>query len=326
MIEQRLTGENIPFELIPTGKALDTFFFARDLDFDKYSLLVAAGGDGTYHEVVNGMLARDDKKKIPIGLIPNGSGNDLCTSLGFKTLDEALDYIVNREVTKVDTVRVLIDHENEESLPEDINERVMFCRHMMINSALAFPAKIANEAIPWKACCGKASYTIATLIEAIKCGVQPDHFNIFIDGVLQKMDTKNDVQTILFMLFNGKNTGAGMILNPFAVMNDGLLDATWLHDENKMGVLGIADLLDKAAKKGGVQTYENVVTHVRGKQIRIEFTGSDRKKPTGGFGQQLIGIDGEDLRFNNYVIYDAMPGNVEFLFDSASFFRPADKN
>jgi len=246
MIEQRLSGENISFELIPTGKALDTFFFARDLDLDKYSLLVAAGGDGTYHEVVNGMLARDDKKKIPIGLIPNGSGNDLCLSLGCTTPDEALDYIVNREVTKVDTVRVLIDHENEESLPEDINERIKFCRHMMINSSLAFPAKIANEAVPWKAWVGTASYKIVTLFEAIKGNVQPDHFNIFIDGVVQKMDTKNDVQTILIMLFNGKTTGAGMILNPFAVMNDGLLDVTWLHDENKMGVFGIADLLDKA--------------------------------------------------------------------------------
>lgn len=45
-------------------------------------MLVAAGGDGSYHEVVNGMLARTDKKKIPIGLIPNGSGNDTCTAIG----------------------------------------------------------------------------------------------------------------------------------------------------------------------------------------------------------------------------------------------------
>lgn len=45
-------------------------------------MLVACGGDGTCHEVVNGMMMRDDKKKIPIGFIPNGSGDDLCSSLG----------------------------------------------------------------------------------------------------------------------------------------------------------------------------------------------------------------------------------------------------
>jgi hypothetical protein len=29
---------------------------------------------------------------------------------------------------------------------------------------------------------------------------------------------------------NGKNSGAGIIVNPFACMNDGLIDITWIHD------------------------------------------------------------------------------------------------
>ena len=59
-------------------------------------MLVAAGGDGTYHEVINGMLARRDGKKIPIGMIPNGSGNDTCRSIGAGQLDQALDYLCAR--------------------------------------------------------------------------------------------------------------------------------------------------------------------------------------------------------------------------------------
>ncbi len=73
--------------------------------------MVAAGGDGTYHEVVNGMLARNDGLKIPIGMIPNGSGNDTCTSIGILTLDNALDYIVKGELIPLDTVRILIDYD-----------------------------------------------------------------------------------------------------------------------------------------------------------------------------------------------------------------------
>jgi len=80
-IEERLRSEDIEYELKPTQAAGDTFRYAYDLDIEKYSLLVAAGGDGTYHEVINGMLMRKDGKKLPIGLIPNGSGNDLCNSL-----------------------------------------------------------------------------------------------------------------------------------------------------------------------------------------------------------------------------------------------------
>lgn len=77
-------------------------------------MLVAAGGDGSYHEVVNGMLARQDKKKLPIGMIPNGSGNDTCSSLGVMNLEDALNYIVNAEVLSIDTVRCLIDHDEYE--------------------------------------------------------------------------------------------------------------------------------------------------------------------------------------------------------------------
>lgn len=46
------------------------------MDIDKYSALIAVGGDGTFHEVVNGLLHRPDKKRLPIAFLPNGSGND----------------------------------------------------------------------------------------------------------------------------------------------------------------------------------------------------------------------------------------------------------
>ena len=53
------------------------------------------------------------------------------------------------------------------------------------------------------------------------------------------------------MLFNGKFSGGGLIVDPFACMNDGLIDLTWLHDETQEGLLGVADILGKAKSKGG---------------------------------------------------------------------------
>lgn len=43
--------------------------------------LVIAGGDGTIHEVVNGLSAGAERP-LPLGLVPLGTGNDLCRSLG----------------------------------------------------------------------------------------------------------------------------------------------------------------------------------------------------------------------------------------------------
>ena len=74
-----------------------------------------------------------------------------------------------------------MDHEDEESLPEGL-DRINYCRHMLINSAMAMPAKIANTAIPLKSCCGTKSYEIATVWEACKGNFRPDNYDLFIDG------------------------------------------------------------------------------------------------------------------------------------------------
>ena len=38
-------------------------------------MIVAVGGDGHVNEVLNGMYARKDGINLPIGFVPNGSGN-----------------------------------------------------------------------------------------------------------------------------------------------------------------------------------------------------------------------------------------------------------
>jgi diacylglycerol kinase family enzyme len=180
-ISARFETAKIKVEFKPTQKYLDPFNFAREIDFTQYSLLIVAGGDGTIHEVVNGMLMRDDKKLIPLAFIPNGSGDDFCSAIGVMSVDHALDYICKGEIIKCDTARILMDHETEETLPEGI-ERLNHLRYMMINSGAALPPLVAFKAKAWKACCGKTSYTIATLIEAIKGNIVPDIFDVFLDG------------------------------------------------------------------------------------------------------------------------------------------------
>ena len=90
-------------------------------NLDLYAGLVAVGGDGTLHEVINGMMFRADKKKVPIALIPNGTGNDLCNSVGVKSIEQALAFIKKGDLIQMDLNRVLMDAETEEEIPKDDN-------------------------------------------------------------------------------------------------------------------------------------------------------------------------------------------------------------
>ena len=72
----------IPIEIFATTGYLSAYNHTLTYDLDACSAVVASGGDGTLHEVVNGMMQRKDGKRIPVGFIPNGSGNDICLNLG----------------------------------------------------------------------------------------------------------------------------------------------------------------------------------------------------------------------------------------------------
>ena len=87
LIKKRFDLEGIPYEFLLSTRLFMTWELAQNLDMDKYSALLAVGGDGTFHEVVNGMLHRSDKRRLPVGFIPNGSGNDTLRAFGVITVD-----------------------------------------------------------------------------------------------------------------------------------------------------------------------------------------------------------------------------------------------
>jgi len=80
---------------------------------------VAVGGDGTCHEVVNGLMRRADKRKIPMGFIPGGTGNDFCTNFCNETFERGIDYLVKGQLIKTDIFKVLLDYNSEEEIMKD---------------------------------------------------------------------------------------------------------------------------------------------------------------------------------------------------------------
>jgi diacylglycerol kinase family enzyme len=64
--------------VVETSARGDAVRIAREADADAFDAVVAAGGDGTINEVVNGLVGR----ALPLGIIPLGTANVLAHEVG----------------------------------------------------------------------------------------------------------------------------------------------------------------------------------------------------------------------------------------------------
>jgi len=200
-------------------------------------------------------------------------------------------------------------------------KRASHVRHLVINGAFSIPCRIANGAIKWKKCCGAAAYTIAALGQFCKCSFANDLYEISIDGK-SIYTAEEPLETILIMIHNGKYTGGGMVVDPFAILNDGMLNVSCATNKKNFKMMKLDDTMKKA-KKGGLHAYEeNNCSFFRGRKMKVTFKGTNKSVEKGitNLGPQLFGVDGEDLRFNNFVNFDTKMHNVEILFDADKYF------
>jgi diacylglycerol kinase family enzyme len=93
------------------------------------------------------MMFREDKKRIPIAFIPNGSGNDTCKAIGVHSIEQALEYIKKGDLLKVDLNRVWIDAETFEEIErQEGDQKFSKIRYSIINAATGFVAKTVHKA------------------------------------------------------------------------------------------------------------------------------------------------------------------------------------
>ena len=74
--------ENLPVEWVTTNSPRQAVDLARSAGEQGCDLVVAAGGDGTVHEVINGLMQVSQEQRPALGIIPLGSGNDFAHILG----------------------------------------------------------------------------------------------------------------------------------------------------------------------------------------------------------------------------------------------------
>jgi YegS/Rv2252/BmrU family lipid kinase len=79
---------------------------ARTLDLSPFDAFCLIGGDGTIHDVINGMLQRPPHTRIPLGIIPAGTGNSVLLHMGCTSWRQAVDRILAGQPRAIDVARV----------------------------------------------------------------------------------------------------------------------------------------------------------------------------------------------------------------------------
>ena len=95
-------------EIRPTTKPGSAARFAKTALKNGRDTIIAAGGDGTLNEVVNGI--GENLGDARVGLIPLGTGNDFARTIGIPVeLEPAIDLVLAGDTRPVDLVRVTSD-------------------------------------------------------------------------------------------------------------------------------------------------------------------------------------------------------------------------
>lgn len=109
-IEKLLRESGIEYELVVSAQPGVPATLAREACDQDFDVVVAAGGDGTVNEVINGLMtARLAGKKIPaLGVIPAGRGNDFAGSMGIPgDIAHAVKTLAGGKIRPVDIGQII---------------------------------------------------------------------------------------------------------------------------------------------------------------------------------------------------------------------------
>jgi len=248
----------IECDLRETKHARHATEIARQADLKQYDNVVAIGGDGTFHEVIQGLKSRDDEESIPLGLIPGGTGNSIVRSMEIFDPKVAAQHILRGKVKYVDLMKCDTESDGE-----------TYYAMNLVGYGLGVESNVTAEKLRRL---GKARYDVAILWNIIKS--KNHNVTLTLDG---KEMPPQDLSMVLVQ--NNQHAGSELRTAPYAQMDDGVLDLLSFEHKSRWKILKAFDAL----KKGARHVHKDFVQYHRFRKLKIETPSPER-----------INIDGEN--------------------------------
>jgi diacylglycerol kinase (ATP) len=208
----------------------------RALD-EGFQTIVACGGDGTWSNVANAIIAAGAGRQARLGLVATGTGNDFAKTVGAP----ARDFDATARLA-VDGSDVLVDVGRIEH------------KHFLNVSGFGFDIAVLEdiERISWLK--GDSLYLYSALRQLFNYG----GVEVGIATARQRRDRKRH---LMLIVANARTFGGSFKIAPAASVTDGKLDAISIHDAPPLARIR----LFAAATKG---------THVMAPEVIVEQSPS----------------------------------------------------
>lgn len=257
-VEACFIDKGIKFDLQLTDYPEHAVDIVGKADFSQYDGVIAAGGDGTLFEVINGYYKNPDTGKIPLGVLPIGTGNAFAR-------DFELD--VSRWENTIEIIRLgkprYVDVGKYHTHGQDY--------YFLNILGLGFVADVGKTAHKLKIF-GNVAYTFGVFYQMVFLKA----YRVKIEADGETFEREN-----IFVEISNTRYTANFLMAPNAEIDDGLLDVT---------------LLGKATRRRLIQCFPKIFTgeHIhleeveqfKAKKISVETDIPKVLTPDG----ELVGI------------------------------------
>ncbi|MFV0425279.1 MAG: YegS/Rv2252/BmrU family lipid kinase [Bacilli bacterium] len=209
-VVEALSAKGYEVELYPTKCEKDAIEAAKKAADKKISLLVVSGGDGTLHEVVNGLAEKENRPTILY--LPSGTTNDFAKSVGIPlNLDGSLSLLDKGEVTSIDIGKI-----------EDKYFVYVACFGVFTKVSYSTPSKL-------KSVFGQLAYVFNGMVDLQKLN-EPLDIEINANGEIKNLKAS------IFLVANSTGVAGLKNILPSAKLDDGKFDVINLNSKN-IGIL-----------------------------------------------------------------------------------------
>ncbi|MDB4665199.1 diacylglycerol kinase family lipid kinase [Verrucomicrobia bacterium] len=213
----------------------------RTIPLNSNDCVCGIGGDGTMHEIINGMMQRPENRRVPVSLIPGGTGNSFMEDAQLLDVSKALEVILKNQRKRIDLLEVRLDQ----------NLRYAF---NVCGWGLFATGNELAESMRWL---GRLRYDAAGLLKILK--------NDSHEARLEMDESTIEDHFSLIVASNSRYVGKGMLLSPEARYDDGLLDLLYLRKTSRLALARLFMSLHK-----GEHVNQPGVSYVQTRAFRIQ--------------------------------------------------------